>query len=136
MNQVQVSFDHTVANFMPHFSVEYSHDCGYDEAVMDYASNRTIECDTLGRCPMNSYCNAATNRCCVKGNFSLFHDSTRDRSRHFPFPVITAILPYRTCTRNEHCGRNMICLSGLCECARQDFVPARKKRECSKTTMN
>jgi len=89
---------------------EYSHDCAYDEPVMDYASNRTIECDTLGRCPMNSYCSATTNRCCVK--------------------VITAILPYRTCLRNEHCGRNMICLSGLCECARQDFVPARKRREC------
>jgi len=48
------------------------------------------------------------------------------------FLVITAILPYRMCSTDKHCGKNMVCLSGLCECARQDFIPARKKRECSK----
>ena len=36
------------------------------------------------------------------------------------------------CAIDQQCGKNMVCLSGLCECARQDFVPARKKRECSK----
>ncbi len=36
------------------------------------------------------------------------------------------------CSIDTNCGKNMVCLSGLCECARQDFIPARKKRECSK----
>ncbi|CAF4244959.1 unnamed protein product [Rotaria sp. Silwood2] len=89
---------------------EYTRECGYDEPLFDTMMNRNTECDTIGRCPMNSYCNTQTNRCCVK--------------------VITAILPYRTCSTDEHCGKNMACLSSLCECARQDFVPARKKREC------
>ncbi|CAF4806849.1 unnamed protein product [Rotaria sp. Silwood1] len=89
---------------------EYTRECGYDEPLFDIIMNRNTECDTIGRCPMNSYCSTQTNRCCVK--------------------VITAILPYRSCSRDEHCGKNMVCLSGLCECARQDFVPARKKREC------
>ncbi len=46
--------------------------------------------------------------------------------------VITAILPYRMCSIDKQCGKNMVCLSGLCECARQNFIPARKKRECGK----
>jgi hypothetical protein len=40
------------------------------------------------------------------------------------------------CSTDKHCGKNMVCLSGLCECARQDFIPARKKRECSKRNKN
>ncbi|CAF0752008.1 unnamed protein product [Adineta ricciae] len=89
---------------------DYNRECNYDEPLFDAILNRNTECDTLGRCPMNSYCNPQTNRCCVR--------------------VITAILPYRTCSSNSQCGKNMVCLSGLCECARQNFVPARKKREC------
>jgi hypothetical protein len=49
------------------FSIEYNRECAYDEPLFDTISNRHIECDTLGRCPMNSYCNTQTNRCCVKG---------------------------------------------------------------------
>ncbi|CAF3750071.1 unnamed protein product [Adineta steineri] len=89
---------------------EYTRECGYDEPLFDTILHRNTECDTIGRCPMNSYCNTHTNRCCVK--------------------VITAVLPYRMCSIDKHCGKNMVCLSGLCECARQDYVPARKKREC------
>ncbi|CAF3381609.1 unnamed protein product [Rotaria socialis] len=89
---------------------DYTRECGYDEPLFDIVQSRTTECDTIGRCPMNSFCNAQTNRCCVK--------------------VITAVLPYRMCSTDEHCGKNMVCLSGLCECARQDYIAARKKREC------
>ena len=49
--------------------------------------------------------------------------------------VITAVLPYRMCSIDQQCGKNMVCLSGLCECARQDFIPARNKRECSKNKL-
>ncbi len=52
------------------------------------------------------------------------------------FLVITAVLPYRMCSIDQQCGKNMVCLSGLCECARQDFIPARKKRECSKNNIS
>jgi hypothetical protein len=48
-------------------SIEYTRECGYDEPLFDTITYRNIECDTLGRCPMNSYCNTQTNRCCVKG---------------------------------------------------------------------
>jgi hypothetical protein len=50
--------------------VEYSRECAYDEPLLDLISNRTIECDTLSRCPMNSYCSIPTHRCCVKSIFS------------------------------------------------------------------
>ncbi len=72
-----------------------------------------MECDTIERCPLNSYCHKQTNRCCVK--------------------VITAILPYRMCREDRHCGQNMICINGFCQCARDGWMPARNKRECSKT---
>ncbi len=49
------------------FTIEYNRECAYDEPLFDTISNRNIECDTLGRCPMNSYCNTQTNRCCIKG---------------------------------------------------------------------
>lgn len=45
---------------------DYTRECAYDEPLFDAMINRNIECDTLGRCPMNSYCNTVTNRCCVK----------------------------------------------------------------------
>jgi hypothetical protein len=95
------------------FFLEYNQECGgYDEPLFDLNLNRHIECDTIERCPLNSYCNKQTNRCCVK--------------------VITALLPYRMCREDRHCGRNMICINGFCQCARDDLIPARNKRECSK----
>lgn len=47
--------------------LEYTRECAYDEPLLDTTLNHPTECDTLGRCPMNSYCNTQTNRCCVKG---------------------------------------------------------------------
>ncbi len=83
----------------------------------------------MERCPLNSYCNKQTNRCCVKGRirkakFFLLN-------KRYLFAVITAVLPYRMCLEDRHCGRNMICLNGLCQCAKDDMMPVRKKRECS-----
>ncbi|CAF1289873.1 unnamed protein product [Adineta steineri] len=89
---------------------EYTSECGYDELLIDLKTNHYIECGTSKQCPINSYCNKQTNRCCIK--------------------IINAILPYRKCLSDEYCGRNMICSYGLCQCARNDMIPARKKREC------
>lgn len=108
------------------FFLEYTRECAYDESLMDATLNHPTECDTLGRCPMNSYCNTQTNRCCVKGT-----ENGEGCSWNSSILVITAILPYRMCTTDRQCGKNMVCLSGLCECAQQNFIPARKKRECS-----
>ncbi|CAF1014592.1 unnamed protein product [Adineta ricciae] len=100
----------------PHYCIQYhdqkkyTFECGYDEVLVDLNLNHYIECDAFERCPINSYCNKQTNRCCIK--------------------VITAILPYRACRSDEDCGRNMICSFGLCQCARNDMMPARNKREC------
>lgn len=92
--------------------LEYSEGCDYDEPLLDSTSNRPIECDTIDRCPFNSYCNKQTNRCCVK--------------------VLTAMSPYRMCLDDEQCGRNMICRDGFCQCATEDLMPAKHKRECSR----
>jgi hypothetical protein len=116
----------------PHPRLEYSRECAYDEPLTDLISNRTIECDPLSRCPMNSYCNTPTHRCCVKGNDFRTKKDLDLFNRTDCCPVITAILPYRMCLSHEQCGLNMMCLGGLCECARQDYVPARQRRECSK----
>jgi len=51
-------------------------------------------------------------------------------NKRFSFSVITAVLPYQMCLEDRHCGKNMICLNDLCQCARDDLMPARKKREC------
>ncbi|CAF0927203.1 unnamed protein product [Rotaria sordida] len=91
-------------------SMEYTQECGYDESLLDLKLDRHIDCDTMDRCPINSYCNKQTNRCCVK--------------------VMTAVFPYRMCLSDRHCGRNMICLNGLCQCARNDLMPVKEKREC------
>jgi len=91
---------------------EYTDECGYDEVLVDLKLNRHVECDVMDRCPLNSYCRTQSHRCCVK--------------------VLTAVLPYRSCIDSTHCGKNMICLNGLCQCAGEDFMPARNKRECSK----
>ncbi|CAF4879182.1 unnamed protein product [Rotaria sp. Silwood1] len=90
--------------------IEYTRECVYDEPLLDLKSDYHIECDTMERCPLNSFCNKHTNTCCVK--------------------VITAIFPYRMCLSDRHCGQNMICSNGLCQCVNHDFVPAKKKREC------
>jgi hypothetical protein len=34
------------------------------------------------------------------------------------------------CLVDSNCGRNMVCLNGLCQCASNDLMPARQKREC------
>jgi hypothetical protein len=52
------------------FLIEYTRECGYDEPLFDTILNRHTECDTIGRCPMNSYCNTQTSRCCIKGKSS------------------------------------------------------------------
>lgn len=52
--------------------------------------------------------------------------------KKYLFLVITAVLPYKICLENRHCGKNMICLKGLCQCARDDLIPVSRKRECSK----
>jgi hypothetical protein len=51
--------------------IEYTRECGYDESLSDLTSNRHVECDTMERCPINSYCNKLTNRCCVKGRIRM-----------------------------------------------------------------
>lgn len=56
-----------IDNLFIYLSIEYTRECGYDEPLLDIIQNRFTECDTLGHCPMNSYCNTNTNRCCVKG---------------------------------------------------------------------
>ena len=94
------------------FFLEYDQECGYDEPLLDLNLNRSMECDTIERCPLNSYCHQPTHRCCVK--------------------VITALLPYRMCREDRQCGRNMMCIDGFCQCAREDLIPARNKRQCSK----
>jgi len=50
--------------------LEFNHECGYDEPLFDLTLNHHIECDTIERCPLNSYCNKQTNRCCVKGRIT------------------------------------------------------------------
>jgi len=49
------------------FVIEYTAECGYDERLVDLKFNHHIECDTFERCPINSYCNKQTNRCCING---------------------------------------------------------------------
>ncbi|CAF0768521.1 unnamed protein product, partial [Didymodactylos carnosus] len=46
--------------------------------------------------------------------------------------LITALVPYKLCINDSHCGTNMVCLSGICECKEQSYLPALKKRECFK----
>ena len=92
--------------------LEYNEGCDYDEPLLDSTSNRQIECDTIERCPYNSYCNKKSNRCCVK--------------------VINAMSPYRMCLEDGQCGRNMICKDGFCQCASDDLMPAKNKRECGR----
>ncbi|UJR13720.1 hypothetical protein I4U23_000731 [Adineta vaga] len=106
----------------PHYCIQdrdqtkYTFECGYDEILLDLTSDHHIECDAFERCPMNSYCNKQTNRCCVK--------------------VITAILPYRLCQSDADCGRKMICSYNLCHCTSNDMIPARNKRECNQITVS
>ncbi|CAF1239379.1 unnamed protein product, partial [Didymodactylos carnosus] len=85
--------------------------CGTDEPSINLTTNYYIECNK-GQCPLNSYCKLDTNICCVK--------------------VITALVPYKLCLNDSHCGTNMVCLSGICECKEQSYLPALKKRECFK----
>jgi hypothetical protein len=58
---------HLYAHQILIFLIDYTRECGYDEPLFDSILIRHTECDTIGRCPMNSYCNAQTNRCCIKG---------------------------------------------------------------------
>jgi hypothetical protein len=58
---------HCTTNTDESSRIEYTRECAYDEPLFDTISNRSIECDTLGRCPMNSYCNTPAHRCCIKG---------------------------------------------------------------------
>ncbi len=108
--------DDSIQSYFFVVCLAYHEECGYDEPLYDLDLNRHMECDTIERCPLNSYCNKQTNRCCVK--------------------VITAVLPYRMCREDKHCGQNMKCINGFCQCARQDLIPARNKRECSKIKTN
>jgi len=67
MNLVKKNLIFSVKLIAYLLSIEYTRECNYDEPLFDIVLNRNTECDTIGRCPMNSYCNTETNRCCVKG---------------------------------------------------------------------